>query len=397
MDNYNFYKTGKMKSIYELQDTAGTVLLFLSCGVFIIFLPFYSVVAKFALLFMFVSYFIKYFSLNGRGFLKFQLSTELNKGLVLFFISAICSVFFSVDLYHSQKILFSRYFLYLFSFFAGLNLLKDRKYNKFFIFLFLISGLIVGLGGVLFYFQHSPSRLYYSWNVNVDIGVFSILYLPFSFAFLLQDEKSAVKNISLLGFCLMSICLLLNYSRGSFISVLVGIFFVFFISKNRKSGYIVFLFTLILLFFAFLLESSRLVDLNTWEYRFSYIKEGAKLFMKSPLLGKGLGAFELQHFVHPAVGRQSLHIENLYVEILAQSGIIGLASFLYIFWLYFRKISAGLKNLPLYEIAIAGSIFASLISGFFGSVILVGISMPFLFWFLMGISVAGFKVKENSI
>lgn len=374
-----------------------SIFLYFSTAILLVLSPFCGIMAKFGLFSMYLCYFLSYYSLKKETFLSFfKLSTPLNQGILFFFISAVISTIFSVNPYHSQKILFNRYFLYLLCFYAGFNFITDKKSAEIFELLFCLSGFIIGLGGLIFYLLNLPVRLYFSWNVRVDIGLFSTLFLPFAFISLLKSDNSKSKRLFMFGsFCLVAVCLVLNYSRGAFISVISAIFLTLYISKNKKRGFIYwFLFLVIFLVCSYFFNSNRLRNLDTWQFRIPYIKQGLNLFKSSPIIGRGLGSFELLNFVHPAVGRHAIHVENLYVELLAQSGIFGLFAFIYLFWLYFRQFLKRLTELENYELSIISSILACLISGFFGSIIIVGLTMSFLFWFLVGVSISKLRLNK---
>ncbi len=385
-----------------MNEAIYALLLNLSVSIFLCISPFSEVWAKVGLISMMLCHCIYFISIKSTNISQrtiLSLRTPLNKGLLLFGISAIISIVFSMSPYHSQKIFFNRYFLYLLCFYGGYNYIKNDKDGKFLVFIFLISGIILGLGGMVYYFYFSPVRLYFSWHINVDIATFSVLSLPFSFLYISHADKDrlTMKMIAWLCFIFMSVCLLLSYSRASFISIILGVFCVLLFNNGAKRRYFIFLGLFAFLFLIFLYEfnSERLLDPHTWIYRSAYIKEGFKLFKSSPLIGRGLGSFELLNFVCPGVTRQALHVENLYIEILAQGGLLGLFAFCYLFYLYskqFIKRSGRLRN---YELALSASIFSSLIYGFLSSTIIVGVTMSFIFWFLTGISISRIRLNVD--
>lgn len=372
------------------REQISSILLYLGVAVFLFYVAYSSVIARYSLLFIYFAYFIRYASLTRRPFFKgFRLNTPLNKGFLLFFISAIISTVFSMNPYHSQKILFNRYLLYLLFFYVGYNFIRTRNEKRIFELFFFLSGIILGMGGLVFYFHHFPERLFFSWNINVDIGTFAVLFLPFSFFYVrFEKETILLRTCAGLSFCLLAACLLLNFSRGMFVSVVLGISSVLFLKRDKKGFVFMFIFICVFLVSAYLLKNTRLINLNTWDFRIPNIKEGLKHFKLSPLFGRGLGSFELLNFYCYGVPNKILHVENLVIEILAQSGIIGLIAFFYLFWLYSKRIILSLNNLKTYQFALAGSIFSLLIGGLFASVILVGVFVSFLFWFLLGISLS---------
>ena len=383
-----------------MSEAIYALFLNLSVTIFLFLSPFSEVWAKIGLILMSVCnsiYFISAFCLKKEGQAIVTLRTPLNRGLLLFGISAVISIIFSISPYHSQKIFFNRYFLYLLCFYTGYNYIKSDRDSKFFVFIFLVSGMVLGLGGMIYYFYFHPVRLHFSWYINVDIATFALLFLPFVFVYIFHTNKDklSIKIIAWLSFIFMSVCLLLNYSRASFISAVLGIFCVLLFNNGVKRRDFIFLglfaFLFLMLFYEF--KSERLLDPRTWIYRSAYIKEGFALFKSSPFIGRGLGSFELLKFVHPAVTRQALHVENLYVEILAQGGLFGLLAFCYLFWLYFKQFTKRIGKLRNYELAASASIFASLIYGFLSSTIIVGVTMSFIFWFLAGISISRMRLN----
>ncbi len=375
----------KIKFVNLFTDFSLITFLFLA--------PYFSKWAKSGIILLLFACLLRNFYLKKTNFFR----NFLNRSIVFFLISAVLSTIFSINPYHSQSILTERFLLYILCFYIGANYIKLEKNVNFFILIFLLSGFIFGLGGVLYYFKNHPWRLFHSWGVNVDIGGFSVLFLPFSYLLFRLPSERKIKIIAGFSFLIMFITLAMDYSRGSFVSILGGLSITFFCYKKHfKKGFkeIVFLSIILIssLIIYCLLNPERLLDLGTFKGRFYYIEKSWKLFMSSPLIGKGLGTFELANVRQE--GKHIIHVENLYMEILAQSGILGLISFLYIFWRYFKLFSCAHSIKP-YQLAIAASVASNLINGFFASAVLVGVSVTFLFWFILGISVAEFQMDYS--
>jgi O-antigen ligase len=189
----------------------------------------------------------------------------------------------------------------------------------------------------------------------------------------------------------LAVILVLNYSRGALISFVIGLALFSLLTRPLRKGLkeILLLFFISFLFFLFyyLFYPERIFEKGTLEARLCYLNIAWQIFKSSPIIGKGLGTFEL---LSDKVGSiHAMHVENIYVEILAQAGLLGLISYLLLFLKYFKILLKCCKlNINDNEAyLIGGAVLCFLVNGLFTSNIIVGISTSFLFWFLLGISV----------
>lgn len=88
--------------------------------------------------------------------------------------------------------------------------------------------------------------------------------------------------------------------------------------------------------FAKIFEQAENTDLVMGPNRFDYYAAALHYFFLSPLIGHGVRAFSLLHqgFEHPGV-----HAHNIFLEILADSGVIGLAAFLLLLLVAIRPLT----------------------------------------------------------
>lgn len=148
-------------------------------------------------------------------------------------------------------------------------------------------------------------------------------------------------------FCFFSLILVLTFSRGGYLGFLAGLFAVIFFvwpkieSEGRsflKRGAIFFLLLAVLFGGAALVrfassfdldEGSNLGRLSIWQGSFDY-------FLKNPFLGSGLGNYPLSLDPY-ADYRSPVTSHNLYLDILAETGIFGLLAW---FWFVFASMKA---------------------------------------------------------
>lgn len=180
-----------------------------------------------------------------------------------------------------------------------------------------------------------------------------------------------LSNPNSLGFTMwyggVTATLLILLIRKTWVRLLLGISIIFFIfvlleSGSRKSAMAFVIFFSVLLFYLtkskyrsialllvgslvigyyivgeqvigqtalFYRTSSENVEAGS-DIRISLIEEGFSMFLNSPLLGIGLGSFS-------TFSSSGLYAHNDYIEVLASTGIIGLALYLTIYWYIYCK------------------------------------------------------------
>jgi O-Antigen ligase. len=104
--------------------------------------------------------------------------------------------------------------------------------------------------------------------------------------------------------------------------------------------------------------------------RFQLIMRGLYIFLDFPLMGAGIGTFhQFRHsyFETISISRSDTFIDshNLYVQILAETGMIGFILFIAIFYFLYTKIKKLKRsNINLYSF-LMGNIILYMFSGFF--------------------------------
>ncbi len=215
-----------------------------------------------------------------------------------------------------------------------------------------------------------------------SLGGFLAMLLPFTFCF--TYEKLGPKKKVLLGLALLIqvVCLLGTYSRGAWIGVLAGLYCVALL-KDWK----LFIYSGILIGMSFFLlpnqvmkRMMQMVDIHniTTQLRLDTWLKAWDLFIKDPWFGIGLGNFsQILKEGYP---------HNNYLEILTESGVLGLVVFL--IFLFFHIQGRPLKN-PQdsagnnLQVGFLAMIWAFLVHAFFDTNFHV-ISLAGLFWMSIG-------------
>lgn len=203
--------------------------------------------------------------------------------------------------------------------------------------------------------------------------------------FLGQVRKLWQKSFLFLIFLLISANIILTLSRGAWIALLIVCSFliIFYKSKENRLFFLLFLGIFTCLIFSIPMVRERFLTIiksGGDADRFRIWKAAFMMFKESPLLGKGLGSFTYYSSRYMNIVPQYAH--NCYLQIMAETGLLGLVSFI---WFLSAIISRGYKKLK----KNSDSLYFGLFFGFlvflthsFFDTQLYTIKLSILFWLL---------------
>lgn len=285
--------------------------------------------------------------------------------------------------------------------------IKDRKSFK-----FMVTLLVVGIIGAAYSFYRELRWVdvaHFSDASRSKIGDFFVyiganhyaafsVYTLFILAGLLCFTRSGIKKLILLGTIFLLLrTILFTFSRGAYLGFLAGLFFLGLVKKR----WLLVLFLILILSWQTIipravveriemtkddtgqLEDSAATRIELWQTAIS-------MFKSSPLIGNGFNSFR-------ALGYRDTH--NIYMKMLAELGIIGLLSFLYLClsafitsWKLFRHSRDDLfKGLGL---GFATCVIALMVTNTFGdrwSYLPLGA----YFWIIFGLIESGLEIDNS--
>jgi O-antigen ligase len=157
------------------------------------------------------------------------------------------------------------------------------------------------------------------------------LVIPFflSLSLFLFDKSSGLKKCLLLSLALIfSFCIFHTYSRGAWIGVLAGLLAMTLITRKRMMILVVCSFLGIILLYPKLREIFFSMFVAGGDsLRFEYWRIACAMFKENPILGEGLGLF-MTYVSNHYPGMLVAYAHNCYLQILAESGVPSLISFL---------------------------------------------------------------------
>lgn len=292
--------------------------------------------------------------------------TGLGVPILLFMLVALVSILQFNDLHAGLDTLFliSSYILF---FYLVVNNFRSFRDIRLFIFTLIAVGAVLSLYGIYQYlvgFQELakyiskmsvsvdiPSRVFTIFISPNHLAGFLIMIIPLAFVLTLNTKKSWKKIAVLTALILMLDCVFLTYSRGGWISLglVIAVIGVGYTSIKRKDALInLALVAILVMITAFSINaigntlsphSASYTPLSTSQSvlsaqgRFMLWKGAMRIIETHPLRGMGLGAFASVYPFFQYGGLYSKHVHNVYLEVFAETGILGISSFLTVFFL----------------------------------------------------------------
>jgi len=362
-----------------------------------IFLPFSISGISISVSFLFLGYLILCFT-NKK--IVFPLEPEVRNIIyliIIFVLIMIISTIFSADKISSVKrtITVAGYFII----FVGLSLFEDKNFVKKCLKIFVLLCVIHSVYAIVQYFTgidivHKGYQKYSRvigivGHFNSLAGILGLVFpVVVSFFYFLERKKvlNLVYSIILLA------GIVLTFTRG----IWLGTFFAFLVLSflfDKRLVFFILLFSILI----FLIPQTKKRILSTFESgnqitRIYFLKETPKLVLKQFVLGYGPDSFRKVFYEHyPNFPEQGhFHPHNIYLHILFELGILGLLTFLVLFykileWLikaYYLSQEKFVKSLILGTI---GSVIVFLVYGFVDEPFRAHFA-PYVLFFLLGVS-----------
>jgi putative inorganic carbon (HCO3(-)) transporter len=317
--------------------------------------------------------------------------------IIIFVFIMVVSTIFSSDKISSVKrtITVAGYFII----FVGLSSFEDKNFVKKCLKIFVLLCVIHSVYAIVQYFTgidivHKGYQKYSRvigvvGHFNSLAGILGLVFpVVVSFFYFLERKKvlNLVYSIILLA------GIVLTFTRG----IWLGTFFAFLVLSflfDKRLVFFILLFSILI----FLIPQTKKRILSTFESgnqttRIYFLKETPKLVLKQFVLGYGPDSFRKVFYEHyldfPEQGH--FHPHNMYLHILFELGILGLLTFLVLFykileWLikvYYLSQEKFVKSLILGTI---GSVIVFLIYGFVDEPFRAHFA-PYVLFFLLGVS-----------
>jgi len=364
--------------------------------------------------------------------------SPLDGPLLLFFSLSLLSLFNSRYRWAGGPEIY-RLITYLLLYGVSVNILWDRRNLSRLVFIWLLSTGLVSLIGLYehFFKGMSPPRSTFG-NANF-FAAYLVLLFPLTLTLFISSIFSGSRlsfnkegrpeglrrnwlRISFLATLLlvMTLSLFLASSRGAWLGLSIGLVFLGWLfsclgtGRRRLATRVIPIFLLLLLiltafFLPRLLEKKFVreeLEKGTLGIRVLIWEGTAKMIAAHPLQGSGIGSFQAaypryrlpEYFANPHAVDSTAHAHNEFLEIAAETGILGLLAFLWVLSVFFIK---GIDIVKREEDRYKQIVVMGLISGAAGLLVtnLVGVNLRFpssaiFLWLTMGITMSQIPLTD---
>ena len=356
--------------------------------------------------------------------------TQLNVAFLIFILSLLPSFISTYDIWFSLRAFVSKNAKFVFLAFFIAETLDNKRKLKNLLTIALISAVITMINAFMQYYvtHHDLLRYYLSFKyVNVAFWdgptwkTMSFIGFPTA-SFPYPNDFAAW----ILIFLLPAIALIFISHRRSrnkifYTLYLIPLFYLFMLTKARAAwlGFIVgitylsffrlrkILLIFLAVFFIIYFSSNRLIAHYTLQFtsiddRKEMWQNGWKIFKEHPVLGNGINTF-FQKYKEIREDRfkneRGSYAHNCFLQMAADTGIIGLSGFLYLLFVFFKTTTARAMKLKddfyrVFNLGLTAGILAFLAHSFFDTN-LYSLPLATLFWFALGLSQAILNTAEK--
>jgi len=349
------------------------------------------------------------------------LPSPLNIPIAVFMIACTISVLRSESFDQSWHNFLTKTVEWFVVYYLVLEVFKEKKHIYIVVGIFLFTSLATAFDGIVQYhitykdfFLGHPiepgSRATAGFKTPPALGAYLAVVVLLASSLLFVPRMRRFFRMYVFVVLILSVwALIITYTRGAWLGTLLGLIFFFTTFgylKNRRKAYIyvgTFAVSLVVIV-AFKMTVTKsvspgVINRPTAQWRLGIWEDSFKMIKEKPLFGHGINTY-MQLFqdyrrkkdgVHPY---DPTYAHNCYVQLMTETGIVGLLSFLWILIQLFRWSWQRIQNswtsdrtTSIASVGLLSGIFAYLIHSFFDNN-LYSLQLSVYIWVLIGLMVA---------
>lgn len=318
--------------------------------------------------------------------------------------------------------IFAIYLVFMLFYFVVINTIKSRKQLFDVLTIFAVSGTLVCLYGVAQYlfgwdtaaawlddemFGDIKMRVYSTLeNPNV-LGEYILLILPVCAALVWQKPNKLSKLVFTLAAGVMFATLILTFSRGCWIGFMVtaGLFVTFVCGKIWGLALIALPFVPMIIPESIINRFASVGDMkdSSTSYRV-YIWMGSLAMVKdfwASGIGPGTEAFKAVYPFYSYSGIVAPHSHNMFLQILVETGVVGIGVFLIILYMFGKKMIDGYQatsrkgsRLGAMIVAITTGVIGFAVQGMFDNCF-YNYRVFLIFWFVLALGISAVYIAKD--
>ena len=374
-------------------------------------LPFSKAIIEISATFIILAWIVKRIAIKSVR----PVSTYLNIPIIAYILATFLSVIFSSNFALSLKNFGTKMMEYIMLYFIVAEFITDKRRLKNICLIMLVSALMIGTDCIFQYFLGfdflrswplEAGRITGSFQMPGDLAGYlgPVLCLSLSLSFL--KLKKGIKYFLRIETILLMTLLVVSLARGAWFGFAAAVCFLG-ILENRKILYFTVAFLLILgIIVPHLIETpvnilshlQSIVSVTSNLDRKTIWLAAIQMIKDRPLFGHGfttfMGNFAKYGKDYYYFKTQGLipYAHNCYLQIAAETGIVGLASFLWLIGTFFIRSITSLKKIGnKFQHAVLSGVSAGIIATLVHSAVdtnLYSLQLSVLFWLMLGLNAA---------
>ncbi len=306
---------------------------------------------------------------------------------------------------------FMRYIMYISIAIAIFSWSDSKDRMKLVSYTLLSSGLIISCFAIFEFFNEYFNTLSFNlasapFGRTNDLGAYMLLIFPLALSnFLYENDEYAEKAFYALVSIFTVITIVLTFSRGIWLSSIIAVILILLLGIKILKKNIIYLgivavislIPVVINWEAIVIRFLSIQNIfnsaeNSIEWRKSLIKSTFEIFMDNPAIGTGINSFSfIVSAYQKRAGYFSVNPHNYYLQLLAETGVIGLFTFIILALSILYMSFKAYKNSEKIYRGIALGLLVSIISSLVHISVDIDwsvLSIPMVFWMEVGLLIA---------
>lgn len=408
---YNALYTHKVAHTYPIMSisTVSNSIMMISLYAMIFVLPFSISLIEIFFLAMLICWIVKRVAGYERQTSPIKIfkpvKSELNMPIAAFVLFAFLSTLNSSSLVLSLEGFFLKLLEGVAVYFITVETIADERRLNGMLRLLVLSMAVIAVDGIFQlitgtdFIRHFTSGRMIQGPFHSPNGfagwLLIMVFLALSIASLRKNSRYLKAALWFLT-GLLAVCLVSTQSRGAWIAAVSALIFMGAL-KSRKS-YAITAGMAVILFF---IMPYCVKGAASWTLRGSLWREALQIIEDFPLLGIGINTYAHIGSRYALTGGGGYYPHNCYLQIAAETGLLGLGAFLWVIVALFRT---SLANLKMVEGRFYKMLLAGLLTGLFGFLVhsfvdtnIYTLQLGILMWFTIGLIIATQKIAEEKV